>query len=538
MLSKAQAFSDGKFPVYSSESTNNGIIGYTDNPEFICNNETPVYITFGDHTRTFNIAQKSFSVLDNVKVLIPKTANQKCLLFIITIWQKQIPNLGYSRHWKVARNSILYLPQTVTGDIDFDFMETFVREIEDLRVLELEGISQRKLNTYLQATGLKDYHLTECERSFLKDFKSLHWKEFRMDELFARAETKKLPYKAKELPKQSTETNTLPCLTSSFMNQGLNYYVPRDKATILSNVISIPSNSDVYRAYYQPNDFTVLSDAYAIRWKDENTEIHPLQYLFMVACINKVTDLPIYSYKNKLGGWNVVKNKSIMLPVTADGEIDFDIMEQLITVLQKIVIADVAEYTSQRVEATRSVIESEQTTQANEIKLSLPATDSSEVSNEPLVAAEPFERYKWEGFDQSICDFFGGDKTILVGCYKDKKYQEWILNHNLYNIRLGKGKGSMEANRELFESTSLLVLYEFGKPSKLSVYKITRHQEMGKEELLKLDYPNKRPRKSYMTFSITPFDMDLTFLTEHHLIERLIELNADNAKGTPVFIEP
>lgn len=359
MLSKAQAFSDGKFPVYSSESTNNGIIGYTDNPEFICNNETPVYITFGDHTRTFNIAQKSFSVLDNVKVLVPKTANQKCLLFIITIWQKQIPNLGYSRHWKVARNSILYLPQTVTGDIDFDFMETFVREIEDLRVLELEGISQRKLNTYLQATELKDYHLTECERSFLDDFKSLHWKEFCMDNLFARAETKKLPYKAKELPKQPTETNTLPCLTSSFMNQGLNYYVPRDKATILSNVISIPSNSDVYRAYYQPNDFTVLSDAYAIRWKDENVEIHPLQYLFMVACINKVTDLPIYSYKNKLGGWNVVKNKSIMLPVTADGEIDFDIMEQLMAILQKIVIADVAKYTSQRVEATRRVVEND-----------------------------------------------------------------------------------------------------------------------------------------------------------------------------------
>ena len=33
-------------------------------------------------------------------------------------------------------------------------------------------------------------------------------------------------------------------------------------------------------------------------------------------------------------------------------------------------------------------------------------------------------------------------------------------------------------------------------------------------------------------------NMDLTFLVEHHLIERLVELNADNAKGTPVFIKP
>ena len=154
------------------------------------------------------------------------------------------------------------------------------------------------------------------------------------------------------------------------------------------------------------------------------------------------------------------------------------------------------------------------------------------------MAAEPFELYKWEGFDQSICDFFGGDKTILIGCYKGKKYKDWIHNHNIYTIRLGGAKGSMEANRELFDSTSLLILYELGKPNKLSAYKIVGNKEMGKDELLAMDYPNKKPRKSYMTFSITPLEMDLTFLIEHHLIERLIELNSENAKGTPIFIKP
>lgn len=155
-----------------------------------------------------------------------------------------------------------------------------------------------------------------------------------------------------------------------------------------------------------------------------------------------------------------------------------------------------------------------------------------------LMAAEPFEHYKWEGFDQSICDFFESDKTILIGCYKGKKYKDWIHTHNIYTIRLGDTKGSMEANRELFDSTSLLVLYELGKPNKLSAYKIVGNKEMGKDELLAMDYPNKKPRKSYMTFSITPLEMDLTFLVEHHLIERLIELNSENAKGTPVFIQP
>lgn len=50
-----------------------------------------------------------------------------------------------------------------------------------------------------------------------------------------------------------------PCLTSDFRNQGLNYYVSGEGATILKHVISIPSNSDVYRAYYQSRNVQVFS---------------------------------------------------------------------------------------------------------------------------------------------------------------------------------------------------------------------------------------------------------------------------------------
>ena len=161
-----------------------------------------------------------------------------------------------------------------------------------------------------------------------------------------------------------------------------------------------------------------------------------------------------------------------------------------------------------------------------------------EEEEEIMMAAEPFECYKWNRFDQDIIEFFGGDKTILVGCYKGKKYLEWILSNHTYNVRLGKTKGSMEENKELFGQTSLLVLYELGKPNKLSAYRITSNKEMGKDELISLGYPNPKPRKSYMTFGIVPLDVDLSLLVNQHLIEKLIDINPDNAKGTPVFIEP
>lgn len=234
-------------------------------------------------------------------------------------------------------------------EINFDFMETFIAELEAQRVAELSA--------YLKVSGFDNCELSDKELKALQKFVELgndDWGTYTVGNLFEKVATKKLPYKAKELPKQPTDDYVLPCLTSSFQNQGLNYYAPKVGATVISNVISLPSNSDVYRAYYQSREFTVLSDSYAIQWKLAENKPTPNQYLFMVMCINKVTDLPIYSYKNKLGGWNVVKHKEIRLP-EKDGKIDFAFMEVFISAMKKIAIKDVVEYNDAKIKATKKV---------------------------------------------------------------------------------------------------------------------------------------------------------------------------------------
>ena len=231
-----------------------------------------------------------------VRKIIPKIViKDSAVLFFSTLLNKQKPKLLsvlVRDVDKVFRSTKIQLP-TKNGEIDFDFMESFVAELEAQRVAELSA--------YLKVSGYDNYELSAEELDALRDFSNFgddNWGTYKVGNLFERVETKKLPYKAKELPKQPTDDYILPCLTSSFQNQGLNYYAPKVGATVLSNVISIPSNSDVYRAYYQTREFTVLSDAYAIRWKMKDIAISPNHYLFVVMCINKVTDLPIYSYKN------------------------------------------------------------------------------------------------------------------------------------------------------------------------------------------------------------------------------------------------
>lgn len=245
---------------------------------------------------------------------------------------------------KTFLNSEISLPIKKNGDIDFDFMKSFIEVIEKERIIEIEN--------YLMATGLTDYELTKNEQKIIDQYDNIKWGEFKLVLLFEKIKTKKLPFKADELPKKMTGKYTLPCLTSSFKNQGLNYFAPKDEATILKDVISIPSNSDVYRAYFQSNEFTVLSDAYAIKWNFNTIKLSPSQYLFAVQCINKVTDLPIYSYKNKLGGWNVVKNKFIQLPIK-NNKPDYEIMDTLISAIQKLIIKDVVLYVDKKMKNSK-----------------------------------------------------------------------------------------------------------------------------------------------------------------------------------------
>ncbi len=330
--------------------TNTGVINYISNP----------VASFPENSITIDIFGNTFyrdyafgagddtGVYWNDKVEYSKEA----MLFFAVSMQKALEGkFSYGKKLRSSQslNFKMKLP-TTNGKIDFDFMESFVAELEAQRVAELSA--------YLKVSGYDNYELSAEELDALRRFGSLEdnsWGTYKVGNLFERVETKKLPYKAKELPKQPTEDYVLPCLTSSFQNQGLNYYAPKAGATVLSNVISIPSNSDVYRAYYQSREFTVLSDAYAIRWKSDKIKISPNHYLFMVMCINKVTDLPIYSYKNKLGGWNVVKGKYIRLP-EKDGKIDFAFMETFISAIKKLAIKDVVLYSDQKITATKRVI--------------------------------------------------------------------------------------------------------------------------------------------------------------------------------------
>ena len=324
----------GNLPFVTAGETDQGVSAFIGNDVQVFKKNTVTIDMFGSAKyRNYNYGGD-----DHIAIVHTEDLPEGAVKFITSAIHKA-SNTGefhYGRNFYPKDADSLNIMLPIKGNLpDYDFMNNLMLEIEAYRIAKLEA--------YLLKTGLNEHSLTKEEQGLLDKYERLEWGKFTMEVLFERIKTKKLPYKAEDLLKIRTKKYNLPCLTSSFKNQGLNYYAPKDEATVLKNVVSIPSNSDVYRAYYQANEFTVLSDAYAIRWIFDDIDLQANQYLFSVQCINKVTDLSIYSYKNKLGGWNIVKNKQIQLPIK-NGKPDYETMHVLISGLKKIVIKDVVAY--------------------------------------------------------------------------------------------------------------------------------------------------------------------------------------------------
>ena len=364
MLSKSDLEKNGKIPVYSSDTSNNGIIGYTNiDAEFIVSEENPIYLVFGDHTRSLNIVFHSFNVTDNVKVLSLKDSYSiKILLYIISSWQKGVPNLGYSRHWSIAKKVLFKVP-VKNGVIDFAFMENFIAELEAERIAELEA--------YLKVTGLSDYILTEEERAVLEAFrngkiswggvklldkqqvKDIEWRVFRMEDVLEWQPQKEIdPLKLDKLKDKNQKL--YPFYGQATLNNGIISYNQLVEE-VLNNKEGKPTiliHSNNQNTIYLESPF-YLKDGHGATSVLQSKKLNKLNALYFMSSIKKVI-LSKYSYNAKATKIEL-KNTLISLP-SVQGKPLYDYMEVFIRAVQKLVIKDVVQYAERKVAATRAVV--------------------------------------------------------------------------------------------------------------------------------------------------------------------------------------
>lgn len=378
-VSKLEFDEHGKTPAYSSDTKNNGCLGYVDRkPLYYVTSDYPVYLVFGDHTKTMNIVHRSFCVMDNVKVLLPRIKmSDQVLLFITTVWKKNIPDLGYARHWSVAKVANISLPviehsdpnhKYTVDDIDWQYMEDRVKELEQDRIKELEA--------YLKVANLDDYELTDEDKKVLSlsrksasnengsletnsENGTLRFKKFVVSSMFKRvfAKCKKDNFNKRE--DTSTVPNQefcVPLVNAKLGDNGIMFYGRKSEWNKQEMCIDIIQNGAVAtgKVYAQPHSVAVLWDAYLIKpIKDVFSEEI---LLYLTKCIEKITREQ-FSYDKK-ATWERVKTCEVTLPVTSDGEPDFDYMERYIRAIEKLTIADVVKYKDKVIDTSKMLVNS------------------------------------------------------------------------------------------------------------------------------------------------------------------------------------
>lgn len=321
--------------VITSGKTNCGILGRATRPAKVFPENTITVDMFGyvyyrdfpyklvTHGRVMSLAS---NIIKNREVGLYLTSS---LSYLSNVF-------GYNNMatWKKLKGKELELPVTPAGEPDFEYMTMRIRELEARRIRELEA--------YLRVTGLDDTTLSASEAQALTQ--KVQWKKFKVGDVFNEAQLGDTNLKKSDL----TLTGDF-VVTSGQTNSGVLGRTTREAKIFSENTLTI----DMFGyAYYRDFPYKMVTHGRVMSLSSDiikNREVG----LFLATVLSRLTN--VFSYNN-MATWKKLKNMSIMLPVTVNGNIDFDYMQNYIRATEKQTIKDVVEYKDRVIDETKKVV--------------------------------------------------------------------------------------------------------------------------------------------------------------------------------------
>lgn len=326
----------GDTPVVTNTGANNGVSGRVALPP----TEKGGIITYSDTTTSDAIFYQSedFIGYSHVQGLYPKQTvwNRFRLLYFVAAFKKAAANkFDYGNKFNRAITTEMYvtLPVTLNSEIDFEFIDNFIVELEAQRIVELEA--------YLTVAGLKDYVLTEKERNALENYKNWEWNTFNLEDLFGKSTRGKRLKSADRIPGE------LPFVTAGEADEGISDFIGNDVTVFSENTTTIDMfGSAKYRNYRYGGD-----DHVAI----VHTEALPkLASIFVTSAIHKSSHNGQFDYSKNFYAKDA-DALNIQLP-SQNGVPDYDCMATLISAIQKEVIKDVVLFANRKIEAAKEIV--------------------------------------------------------------------------------------------------------------------------------------------------------------------------------------
>jgi hypothetical protein len=253
-------------------------------------------------------------------------------MFIIASIDKVIKR-KYSYNNKATKielkNTVISLP-VKDGNVDFDFMESFILKLERERIEVFEKS--------LSINGLKDYSITAEEQKAIDEFNNLKWKVFNLKNLFGNST------RGKRLKSEDRISGTLPFVTAGETDEGVSDFIGNEVNVFSQNTTTIDMfGSSKYRNYKYGGD-----DHIAV----VHTEKLPkYASIFVTSAIHKSS----YNGQFNYGRNFYAKDADVLnisLPVK-DNKPDYEAMETIISATHKLVIKDVVLYVQRKKEETK-----------------------------------------------------------------------------------------------------------------------------------------------------------------------------------------
>lgn len=290
---------EGDTPLISSGKERNGIAAYiTDDSAKLWDANTLTVDMFG---KVFYQNTPYYCVSHGrVNILYPKAdLDEKVLQFVASVIEQVSVNKYDFTDMCTAgkiKNDIILLPATPSGDPDWDYMESYMKEMEEKAKERLD-------------------RLEEMRKQEKKKIDVSGWGEFKVGELFDAT-------RGKSRRMQILEDGDIPLIAAARNNRGIagTYNIDAE----YENSITVSCNGvGCGSTFYHSYPFSITGDAIVLEEKQDMSD-YIKQF---IASIIDASFTNKYSYEEKCSA-DKAKNETILLPVTSAGDPDWAYMEQ------------------------------------------------------------------------------------------------------------------------------------------------------------------------------------------------------------------
>lgn len=328
----------GTVPYLCASAENNAVSTYIDYDKKYLEKGNCIFI--GGKTFVVTYQEKDFYSNDshNLALYLKEgTKSKNVFLYTASCIYKSLCS-KYSWGNSISRakiqDDVVTFPIKDNGVIDFDFMESFIAELEAERVAELSA--------YLTVSGLDNYELSSDEENALKNYQSLKWDTYNLEKLFGKST------RGKRLKGDDRIAGTLPFVTAGEASEGISAYISNEVDVFEKNTTTIDMfGSAKYRNYkYGADDHVAVVHTEAVPMKAA---------IFVTSACHKAAHTGKFDY-----GHNFYAKDAdalyISLPVNEAGNPDYGKMAIIISAIHKLVIKDVVAYSNRKIKATKAAV--------------------------------------------------------------------------------------------------------------------------------------------------------------------------------------